>query len=967
MTHSIDSKDSLSTAVHASFVDDRILSDETLHAKFLSNDPSRNCKVLEVIKKELLSCSDFMFSVAFITDSGLITLLNSFRVLEENGIRGRLLTSTYQYFNKPAIFKKLLRHRGVVDVHIYRDSNFHAKGYIFRNGAKDKINYIVGSSNLTQEAITSNHEWNIKINSTLHGALTKEVQEEFEYLWMNSKPLSEEWISDYEIEYEKSHVFDLTSLIRLQQETSIVPNKMQREALEELKKFREKGYKKALLISATGTGKTILSALDVKVVAPKRFLFVIHRENVARSAHKSFRMILGDKISMGFLMGSEHSDYSSDYIFATIQTLSKEKNLEKFSPDHFDYIVIDEVHHAGAKTYLKIMDYFKPAFILGMTATPERMDGINIFQLFEHRIAYEIRLDEAMKYDLLTPFHYFGINDLMINGQVIDDFTNFNLLVSDLRVNHIIDKIEYYGHSGNRLRGLVFCSHVNEAIELSKSFNQRGYRSTYLDGTSSDESRRIAIDRLEQEEYENGYDLIFTRDVFNEGVDIPRVNQIIMLRPTQSAIIFVQQLGRGLRKANDKDYVVVLDFIGNYNNNWMIPVALSGDRSYSKDQLRQFIKEGNNQIFGSSTINLDPITQKQIYDSINRINFSTVKFINKEYNYLKNIVGRIPTLIDFYEHGAMEPSLIFEKFKSYHAYLKVHERQYSASMKPTEEHLLHYFTRDFSNGKRIHEILIIESLLTSETVTIENLRERLMNEYGLSNQDDSISSALRLLNGSFQTSQENIAVGSTTFVNNENSTIKRSVDLRCALASNDFRSSLIDLIAYSKRKYLNEYSEHIDSTGFILNKKYSRKDVCRILNWEDNEASTINGYRIKYNTCPIFVTYNKSDHSIKYSDYFVTRHQFHWMTRNNRTLESKESLAIRNQMETDLKIQLFVKKSDDEGKDHYYLGKMQFISMVEETIATPGGPEKAVPIGKVVFKLMTPLRDDIFDYLTIND
>lgn len=284
----------------------------------------------------------------------------------------------------------------------------------------------------------------------------------------------------------------------------------------------------------------------------------------------------------------------------------------------FDIIVIDEVHRAGADSYQRIMDYFMPRFWIGMTASPDRTDGYDIYGLFDHNIAYEIRLQQAMEEKLLCPFHYFGITDLEVDGHIIDDnaiknVQNFTNLVCDDRVNYIMQQMDYYGYSGDKVKGLIFCSSKEEAKELSAKFNTKGMNTLVLTGENSQTEREEAILRLEQDELENSLDYILTVDIFNEGVDIPAVNQVVMLRPTESPIVFIQQLGRGLRKYDGKEYVVVLDFIGNYMNNFMIPIALSGDRTYNKDTIRKYVREGSRIIPGESTIHFDEIIKKRIF------------------------------------------------------------------------------------------------------------------------------------------------------------------------------------------------------------------------------------------------------------------------------------------------------------------------------------------------------------------
>ena len=343
-----------------------------------------------------------------------------------------------------------------------------------------------------------------------------------------------------------------------------------------------------------------------------RILFIVHREQIAKQAMKSYKNVFGRSKTYGLLSGNS-KDTDADILFATMQMMSKEEVMTQFPKDCFKTIVIDEAHRTGAASYQKIMDYFEPEFWLGMTASPERTDDFDVFATFDHNIALEIRLKQAMEENLLCPFHYFGITDMEIDGVVIDEKTemeNFRFLVSDKRVDYIIKQMNLYGFSGDRVKGLVFCSSRKEAETLSGIFNERGYKTMALTGADSQEGREAAIELLTKDiqvdidgtKHGDYLDYIFTVDIFNEGVDIPEVNQVVMLRPTESPIVFVQQLGRGLRKADDKDFVVILDFIANYKNNFMIPIALSGDRTYNKDNIRRYVTEGEKVIPGISTM-----------------------------------------------------------------------------------------------------------------------------------------------------------------------------------------------------------------------------------------------------------------------------------------------------------------------------------------------------------------------------
>lgn len=673
--------DELNKALHTSFIDKSFPSNKDLRPKLFFNDYKRRMNLAFEITKRLKECDYFEFSVAFISESGLAVLKQILLNLKEKGVKGRIITSTYLGFNAPKMFKQLLSFTNI-EVRVFEQEHcgFHPKGFIFHTG--DHRDIIVGSSNLTQTALESNQEWDLFFTSHENGELASQVSNEFDIQWELSTPLTNEWIESYKETYVKP--FRPASV---QSSKIIKPNKMQEEALKSLKNLRDNNKDKALLISATGTGKTFLSAFDVRRFKPKRLLFVVHRRNIAEAALRSFKYLIPN-VSMGIFSGNT-KETDSDFIFSTVQTIHKKEYREMFERDAFDYIIIDEVHRAGAQSYQDIVDYFKPKFLLGMSATPERSDDFDIYEMFDHNIAYEIRLIQAMEYNLLCPFHYYGITDMTIDGIEIDDKSEFNILTPELRVDYIIEKINEYGYSGDRIHGLIFCSRKDECEKLSQLFNMRGYKTIALTGDSSEEMRQKAIDSLESND-ENSLDYIFTVDIFNEGIDIPKVNQVVMLRPTESAIVFVQQLGRGLRKNDSKEYVVIIDFIGNYEKNFLIPVSLSGQTNYNKDSLRQFVCEGSLITPGASTIQFDQITEKRIYQSIDAANFTQVRLIKDSYKQLKEKLGRIPRLKEFEQYGAIDIQLMFQNksLGCYHTFLSKYEKDYHIHFSTLEEKYL---------------------------------------------------------------------------------------------------------------------------------------------------------------------------------------------------------------------------------------------------------------------------------------
>ena len=535
-------------SIKTGLIDKNVESDISLQPKIITNNYEAKEKVLTTIESLLEECDEFFFNVAFVTKSGVISILNTLEKIERSGTKGKILISKYQNFSDPHALRMLLKFSNI-NLRIIDENNFHAKGFLFK--LEKNYELIIGSSNLTQDALSKNTEYNLKLSLAKNSKLLSQALSIFEKYFLKGYEVNEDFLKEYSLifdEFNSSNFkkYNITSKIS----PKLKPNNMQRVALENLRNLRNANIKKALLISATATGKTYLSAFDVKNFNAKKVLFIVHRWNIAKKAMDSFKNIFQKEKTYG-LYGGSSKESNFDFIFSTNLTFSNSENLKAFDPDTFDYIIIDETHRAGAISYQKIIDYFKPKFLLGMTASPERTDGYDIFELFDHNIAYEIRLQQAMEEDLIVPFHYFGVTDISINGEVIDENTIFNKLTDDERVQRIIDISNKYGCDSGNIRGLIFCSRTEEADKLAQKFNERGIKSVALTGRNSEEEREESIRMLESDDLDKKLDYIFTVDIFNEGIDIPKINQIIMLRPTQSNIIFIQQLGRGLRKIDN--------------------------------------------------------------------------------------------------------------------------------------------------------------------------------------------------------------------------------------------------------------------------------------------------------------------------------------------------------------------------------------------------------------------------------
>ncbi len=956
----------LMKSVQTSLIDCNSASSEEYRLKLLYNDKKQGSNVLCNIEKELDQCDEFWFSVAFITDGGLLMLKNIFNELSERGIKGKILTTDYQYFNTPKSLRELLKLRNI-ETKVYTKEKFHTKGYMF----KKEMNYtfVVGSSNLTQGALKENKEWNMRISSLENGELIKDVNAEFESLWMDAESLNEEWVREYEYIYKDKKVNRKSNKVTRIKAHTLKPNLMQKEAIENLDLLRKNREKKALLISATGTGKTYLSAFDVRNFNPKKMLFLAHREQILKQALESYQDVLGDNISAGILSGN-NKEYDVDYLFSTVQIMSKQETLERYLPDYFDYICIDETHRSGADSYQKIIQYFKPKFLLGMTASPERTDGFDIYQLFNHNIAYEIRLQKALEENMLCPFHYFGITDLMVDGKEIGDVSEFRYLISDERVNNIISKIEYYGYSGNRAKGLIFCSKKEEARELSELFNQRGYQTTALTGEDRQEVREEAVAKLEQDQRENGLDYIFTVDIFNEGIDIPCVNQVVMLRPTESAIIFVQQLGRGLRKCHDKEYVVVIDFIGNYAKNFLIPIALSGDRTYNKDTIRRYIGEGNRLIPGSSTINFDAVSKKRIFESIDSANFSDIKIIKESYQQLKYKLGKVPSLMDFETYGEIDVLRIFDNpsLGSYYRFLVKYEKEYTIRLSPEQEQCVEFISKKFASGKRVHELLILKRLLSYHHKLFAYLRHQLKKEYNIEFSEKSQKNIVNILTNEFASGTGKNTYKDCILISKEKDDFGISRNYSEMLEHREFRNIISELIEFGFMRYKKNYSNRYMNTCFQLYAKYTYEDVCRLLEWEKSEvALNIGGYKYddKTKTYPVFINYDKNQEiqdTIRYEDRFLNNTTLIAISKSGRTLKSEDVQIAVHAEELNVEMELFVRKNKNDkiSKEFYYLGKIKSTGNTREFIM----PNTSKPAVEIEYHLITPVREDIFDYIT---
>ncbi len=910
--------------------------------------------------EELDRCRSFTFSVAFVSPGAIAQLKQH---LCDFGGTGRIITSDFLGFNQPRAFSELLNlkeHTGI-DVRRYTAKGFHPKGYIFDRGRS--VTAMIGSSNLTSSALSQNHEWNLKVSAASRSDLADQLASLVSEQVNASVPLTQEWVDHYAATYvaPKRRSMAQATLREGVREAAVSPNEMQQDALLALDFTRAQGAERAIIISATGTGKTILSALDVRAVDPRRLLFVVHREQILdRTIQEYGRVLGGTPNDYGKITGS-HKQQDRRYVFATIQTLSQASILSSIDQDAFDYVIIDEAHRAGAATYQRVIEHLQPEFLLGMTATPERTDGFNVFELFHYNVPYEIRLNHALEAGMLCPFHYYGVADITYSdGTTTTDETDLKLLITPERVSHLLEAITLYGQSGVPARGLIFCSRKEEARELSRELNRHDLRGNRLRTVALTGDDSIDVREQRVAELEAGQlDYILTVDVFNEGVDIPSVNQVIMLRRTQSAIVFVQQLGRGLRLADDKDHLIVIDFIGNYVNNFLIPIALFGDESLNRESLRERLNEtvDGGALPGLSSVSFDEVARERILKSITATKLDSMSNLKSALLAMQNRVGGVPALWDFLRFESVDPVLLATKTAHYPALVQALLRE-NAGLTQVASEMLALLSHEVLAAKRLHELVLLETLLASGQTTVGEIATQFA-RHGLPAGDLQVSTAIDTLalRGYAQGDVRRYGVG---IIEHSEDTVQLTASSAAEIAQSPALAHAIDDLVRTGKKLTQV--RYLAGEPFTPGMQYSRRDAARIVGWTRTTAPTIYGYKTDkaLGVCTIFVTLHKSDDveaRTAYKDALLDRSTMRWFSRNNRNLLSKDVGPI---VEGLVDLHVFVKRDDAEGSDHYYLGRAKVNAAVASTM--PGAAGDLLPVVTMTLKFHEPIKQGLFDY-----
>ncbi len=875
-----------------------------------------NSNMFDEINNSLKNCKSFIFSVAFINYSGLQLLLKTLNEANEKGIEGKVITSDYLNFTEPKAIRKLTEFENI-ETKIYLQhvfGGFHTKAYIFEY--EDNYQLYVGSSNITSNALLKNIEWNVKIISKKENPFVIDIFNQFNELWNKTQSLDERFLIEYENFIENLKDFKRNEESFIYREETVRPNSMQLRAMQSLKNLRSRGENRGLVIAATATGKTYMSAFDVQNYNPKRLLFLVHREDILLKAVESFKRVLGSKIDIGVLSGTS-KEYNRKYLFSTINSMNL--HFSKFNPNDFDYIILDESHHAVSESYQRVMNYFNPNFILGMTATPERTDGFALFNYFNNNVALEIRLHEAIENDLVCPFHYFGITEVegidLEKIDLNDSETIGTMLSVNNRVEYVLEKLNFYGHDGKKLKALGFCASLKHAEYMAEEFNKRGIKSKFLSGSDSVEIRKQYINEIESESYDS-IKVLFTVDIFNEGIDIPSINTVLMLRPTSSPIIFIQQLGRGLRKYKDKEYVTVLDFIGNYKKSFLIAIALNGSNYLDKDSLKVTVKNNFKGLPGTSFVQMNEIAREQILKQLEFENFNSMKYLKDEYLLFKKINNyKIPFYLMEYEllEGSPDPIKFINHSKTYIEFICKIEKDIDLNDYDLTNQFLKVLAQVSSELpiRRPHEYAIIDQLIHNESITFELMKSEI-STFVNNISSESLLHAINSLLGQFKDSQQLKNFTHLIKYDEKSQIITRHENWTSLLTDKNMKM-LSDTIRFGLTRFSREFNfPDYQLPFFKLYQTYTMMDAATLSNdYRKTAAYRGQGLITNKNDYFIYVDLNKDEtikESINYKDKIIDQYYIQWESQNKTSQNSKIGINLIQNREKNINLHMFVRK-----------------------------------------------------------
>lgn len=929
------------------------------------------------LKQELLNCKKFYFIVSFIKYSGIQLLISTLDELEKQGIQGEIITSVYLNITDSKALRKLLSYKNI-KVKIYNNSSesFHTKAYLFEKEKYHSV--IIGSSNISQSALYSAEEWNVKLTDSSFFNIYEKSLNQFEKLWHSNEAieLTEDFVDEYE-KYKKSinvqNTFDYRKT-KIEQENEFVPNSMQKRVLGKLKETRENGNKKGLVISATGTGKTYLAAMDIKQFfkiysntenklfeKPKisniKFLFIAHREELLENAINVFSKIIKiDKNEFGRIYGGL-KEIDKSIIFASIQSLRNCYN--EFKPSFFDYIIVDEFHHSMSDSYLKTLSYFQSKFLLGLTATPKRMDGKDILSLCDYNVVDEIGIKEALEEDLIVPFHYFGVNDYMINydnipyknGKYNEKVLLENLLLNT-RTDYIVEKINKFGFDGDKLSAVAFCQNIEHAFFMKEEFTNKGYKSAVITANTSSNDRVKILEKFKNKKIE----ILCVVDILNEGIDIPTINLLLFLRPTMSSTIFIQQIGRGLRKAKNKDFVTIIDFIGNHKKDYLLINYFSSEVD-NKDTLftkkEKIINEIKNQFSNipkSCYVELDRICQNRIIEKIEKINFSSKNILKEMYLDYKAEIGKFEDeflrIRDFDTNIELFQELCLKMHSFYNAQLQFEDSKIFKNeneknpLNTTETQFLEYLEKKITLVEPF-TFLIIDYLATGKEY-INN--SDLLNKYKEFFDIKRNFEKYYLLNRIFEELTEDEILEKNLYgykfsKKYKNLFLNKKLNEKNNMKSQqkenklNFINRLKQLIHLGlnefKRNDLDEFNENI----LISYKEYKRVELQILLDSKVPRGSWRAGYANTDKDICLFATIDKThifQENLKYDNSLFADDIIQWISQPKTSHNSSVGQMFIHHKEKGFKVHIFIRKyafmNGNKTNPFIYLGNAKYYS-----------------------------------------
>jgi len=918
--------------------------------ELIINEKAKFMNFFVHLKNELMTCKKFYFIVSFIKYSGIQLLISTLDELEALGIKGEIITSVYLNITDPKALSKLLSYKNI-KVKIYNNSNesFHTKAYLFE---KEKYHTcIIGSSNISQSALYSAEEWNVKLTDNDFFDIYNQSFNQFQKLWNSNEAigLTEDFIGKYEEYKEKNKPQNTFDYRKIQTEKKkFIPNSMQIEILEKLKNTRESGNNRGLVVAATGTGKTYLAAMDVKEFFKNRknssFLFIAHREELLDNAIRVFSDILHiEKENFGRIF-SGNKEVGHNMIFASIQSL---RNCYKdFISDKFNYIIVDEFHHASASSYEKIIHYFKPEFLLGLTATPERMDGKDILALCDYNLVGEMGMRKAMEKDLIVPFHYFGVNDITVDYEKIpyrngkyDEEILLNDLSVSIRTDYIVEKMEKFGYDGKYMSGIAFCQNIKHALYMKNEFLRKGYKSELLTSKTNLTERSKILESFRNKEIE----ILCVVDILNEGIDIPDINLLLFLRPTLSSTVFIQQIGRGLRKAAGKDFVTIIDFIGNHKKDYLITKVFSDEihnKSFLYEKKEKIIEQIKNQfsnIPGASYIELDRICQERIIDKIEKINFNSRNILKEMYNEFKNDIGKSPEefleISDFDSNIELFVELVTKVGSFYEAQVQFENDNFIKyyRMKNPKTDLLAYMEKKIRlcepftyltvkfflklkyEGQNLRNKYINSEILLSEYKKYFSIKDKFKNFY--------------LPERIFNELIEDEILEADLY----GYKISKKYEAIFYEEDKNFEKRLSDLINLGLNEFRKNDIEEFNDNVLITHKEYKRIDLQILLDSKVPKGTWRAGYANTEKDICLFITNDKShimQENLKYDNSLHSDEIIQWISQPKTYHSSSVGQMFIKHREKNMKVHIFARKyafmNGNKTNPFIYLGQADY-------------------------------------------